>query len=70
MQTYETTDLNLACALITLGYEKQEVPMGGRRIKFVFDISAKEVAEKFEVGKLLVDARAYSATLKSIKSRL
>lgn len=71
--TFELADLGAAAALTTRGFQLLALePTNGQRVVFVFqnESGIGETVERYWSGMLSVDALAYFAAVKLLKSRL
>lgn len=72
-KTFDSSDLGCCAALITAGYELQNIDNTNiRKVVFIFDYSKAiaEAAEKFWSDNLMVSARRYFENIKMLKSRI
>ncbi len=65
---YRTTTFEVACVLITLGYEYRKDKMPNGKYQFIFDESASKVADDYFAGKLSVDPNKYWGIIKNMKT--
>jgi len=72
MDPYETTDLNLAAALVTAGHGLSHVAHRAGRAWFVFhdDPRIAATAARYYTSNLTVDARTFADTLRALKAAL
>lgn len=75
-QRYETSDLNLASALMTYGFELIDVDKSNpKRVVFVFDREDDKdnidgVVDDYFKDRLVMSARKLFGTMKTLKTRL
>lgn len=69
---YETTDMNLATCLMTLGHGKPEMDENKNPMKVVFrfaqDAHLEEDVRKYYDGHLLVDPRLFATNFWKVKT--
>lgn len=69
---YESTDMGLCAALVTLGERMEGKEMDGRQIIFSFEDSPRlrRMIEDYFQDTLMVKANKYNAAIRSIKAQI
>lgn len=71
MDTYRTTDLNLASALKTVLRRNPSVQLNGRLAEFIFQVDsteAQKVADSYYADSLSANLRTYAQDLRDLKA--
>lgn len=71
-QSYHTSDLQLASALISAGFEIASMKKEGNKLRFFFPASHRisQFVEDYFLGKTRVDPLAYAIAQKNLKNYL
>lgn len=71
-KNYETRDLYEASSLLTIGRDLIELKKGGKDFVFIFKDQDKcnKIANEYWQGKLIINAKAYTNSIKELKDRL
>lgn len=69
---YETPDLGLSAALITMGYIMQGMHFTGDRAFFTFekDPTIMDIINSYTIGSLEVEAKSYYYNLRDLKKAI
>jgi len=67
---YRTRDLPEAAAILTLGHPLKDLEDGPGHKLFVFSYKAQDIAARYWAGKLRLEPRVYSLSMRALRDRI